>query len=218
MDHKQAATPFGRRARLLYPDWNNCSTREPPQKALVQKRLPFALGARAGAFPAQLTEITHPQNFARQDPVRPVRGQNSRLIVPARIGRNNFVSLCCRYRPGLMLLRLQPVENDISQGFSEAGEPHWRNLRGAARKREPRTRSTNLESSRQRQRARTLSVPDSSNRLARSERHFRPMSSAFNVGLANVFPCPKEGKNNANNSINGAPWATNDDALPDGSR
>ena len=58
MDHKQSATPFGRRARLLCPNWSNCSTVEPAQKALFKKRLPFALDARAGAFPAQLTQIT----------------------------------------------------------------------------------------------------------------------------------------------------------------
>ncbi len=130
MDHKQSATPFGRRAGLFYPNWSNCSTIERSQKALFKKRLPFALDARAGVLPPQLTEITHLQNFENRVRVRAVRGDNSRSLVPVRIWLSKFVSSCCRYRPGLMLLRPQPADTDIWQGFSEAGEPFWRNLRG----------------------------------------------------------------------------------------
>ncbi len=131
MDHKQSTTPIGRRARLLCPDWNNCSSVESSQKALFEKRLPFALDARAGAFQAQLSQITHPQNLANRVRVRAVRGDNSRSFVPVRIGPSKFVSSCCRYRPGLLLLRPQPAENDTRQGFSEAFDPLRRNLRGA---------------------------------------------------------------------------------------
>ena len=42
------------------------------------------------------------------------------------------------------------------------------------------------------------------------------MLSAFNVDSANAFFCLKKVKNNANNTINGAPWAANNDVLPDG--
>jgi hypothetical protein len=92
MDHIKSATPIGRRARLLCPIWNNCSTIEPWQKALFKKCLPFALDARAGAFPAQLTQITHPQNFANRVRVRAVSSENSRSLVPVRI----WLSICVR--------------------------------------------------------------------------------------------------------------------------
>jgi hypothetical protein len=130
MDHKQSATPVGRRTRPFCPDWNNCSTVEPSQKALFKKRLLFALDARAGAFPAQLTQITHPQNFANGVRVRVVSCDNSRSLVPVRIGLSKFVSSCCRYRPGVMLLRPRPADNNTRQGFSEAFDPLRRNLRG----------------------------------------------------------------------------------------
>jgi hypothetical protein len=120
MDHKQSATPIGRRGRPLCPDWNNCSTVESSQKALFKKRLPFALDARAGAFPARLTQITHPQNLANRVRVRAVRGDNSRSFVPVRIGLSKFVSSRSRDRPTLMLSRPHAAENDTRQGFSEA--------------------------------------------------------------------------------------------------
>jgi len=131
MHHKQSATSFGRRAGLLYPNWNNCSTIERSQKALFKKRLPPALDARAGAFPAQFTQIAHPQNFAYRVCVRAVCGDNSRSLVPVRMGLSKFVSSCCRYRPGVMLSRPQPADNDTRQSFPKAVDPLWRNLRGA---------------------------------------------------------------------------------------
>ena len=76
MDHKQSATPFGWRARSLCPNWNNCSTVEPSQKALFKTRLPFALDARATASPAQLTQIMRRQNFANSCSRRPRRQQS----------------------------------------------------------------------------------------------------------------------------------------------
>ena len=130
MHHKQSATPLGRRVGLLYPNWNNWSTIERSQKAFFKKRLPFALDTRAGAFPAQLTQIAHPQNFAYRVRVRAVRGDDSRSLVPVRMGLSKFVSSCCRYRPGLMLLPPQPADNDTRRGFSEAVDPLRRNPRG----------------------------------------------------------------------------------------
>lgn len=148
MDHKQSATPFGRRTRPLRPDWNNCSIGEPPQKALFKKRLPFALNARAGGFPGATYRDHASSKLREPGSCSPVRGENSRSLVPVRIGLSNFVSSCCRYRPGLMLLRLQPADNDIWQAFSGAGDPLCRNLRGAHASRRsvnrvpvPRTRS-----------------------------------------------------------------------------
>ncbi len=131
MDHKQSATPIGRRAGPLCPNWNTCETVKPSQNALFKKRLPFALDARAGAFPGQLKQITRPQNFANGVRVRAVRGENSRSFVPVRIGLSKFVSSCCRYRPGLMLLRPQQADKDTRHVFSEAVDPLGRNLRGA---------------------------------------------------------------------------------------
>ena len=146
MDHKQSATPFGRRAGLFYPNWSNCSTIERSQKALFKKRLPFALDARATASPAHLTQIMRRQNFANR--VRAVRGDNSRSLVSVRIQLSKFVSSCCRYRPGLMLLPPQTADNDTRRGFSEAVDLLWRNLRGTHASRGnvncvpvPRTRS-----------------------------------------------------------------------------
>ena len=120
MHHKQSATPLGRRVGLLYPNWNNWSTIERSQKALFKKRLPFALDTRAGVFPAQLTQIVHPQNFAYQVRVRAVCGDNSRSLVPVRMGLSKFVSSRSRDRPTLMLSRPHAAENDTRQGFSEA--------------------------------------------------------------------------------------------------
>jgi hypothetical protein len=122
MDHKQSATPFGRRAGSLCPNWNNCSTVEPSQKALFKTRLPFTLDASATASPAQLTQIMRRQNFANR--VRAVRGDNSRSLVPVWIQLSKFVSSCCRYRPGLMLLPPKPADNDTRRGFSEAVDLH----------------------------------------------------------------------------------------------
>ena len=93
-------------------------------------RLLFALDARAGAFPGQLTQITSPQNIANGVRVRAERCDNSRSLVPVRIGLNKFVSSCCRYRPGVMLLRPQPADNNTQQGVSEAVDPLRRNHRG----------------------------------------------------------------------------------------
>jgi hypothetical protein len=131
MHHKQSATSFGRRAGLLYPNWNNCSTIERSQKALFKKRLPFALDARAGAFPAQFTQIAHPQNLAYRVRVRAVCGDNSRSLVPVLMGLSKFVSSRCRYRSSLMLSRPQPADNDTRQSFPKAVDPLWLNLRGA---------------------------------------------------------------------------------------
>ena len=131
MDHKQSATPIGRRARPFCPDWSNCSTVEPAQKALYKKRLLFALDARAGAFPAQFTQIAHPQNLAYRVRVRAVCGDNSRSLVPVLMGLSKFVSSRCRYRSSLMLSRPQPADNDTRQSFPKAVDPLWRNLRGA---------------------------------------------------------------------------------------
>jgi hypothetical protein len=130
MHHKQSATSFGRRAGLLYPNWNNCSTIERSQKALFKKRLPFALDARAGAFPAQFTQIAHPQNLAYRVRVRAVCGDNSRSLVPVLMGLSKFVSSRCRYRSSLMLSRPQPAANNTRQAFSEAVDPLRLNLRG----------------------------------------------------------------------------------------
>jgi hypothetical protein len=130
MHHKQSATPLGRRGGLLYPNWNNWSTIKRSQKALFKKRLPFALDTRAGAFPAQLTQIAHPQNFAYRVRVRAVRGDDSRSLVPVRMGLSKLVSSCCRYRSSLMLSRLQPADNETLQSFPEAVDPLWQNLRG----------------------------------------------------------------------------------------
>ena len=130
MHYKQSATSFGRRAGLLYPNWNNCSTIERSQKALFKKRLPFAPDARAEAFPAQFTQIAHPQNFAYRVRVRAVCGDNSRSLVPFPMGLSKLVSSRCRYRSSLMLSRPQPADNDTRQGFSEAVDPLRRNPRG----------------------------------------------------------------------------------------
>jgi hypothetical protein len=129
MHHKQSATPLGRRVGLLHPNWNNWSTIERSQKALFKKRLPFALDTRAGAFPAQLTQIAHPQNFAYRVRVR--RGDDSRSLVRVRMGLSKFVSSCCRYRSSLMLSRPQPADNATLRSFPEAVDPLWQNLRGA---------------------------------------------------------------------------------------
>ena len=131
MDDKQSVTSAGQRARLLHPNWNNFSTIERPQKALFKKRLPFALDTRAGVFPAQLTQIAHPQNFAYRVRVRATQGDNSRSLVPVRTGLSKFVLSCCRYRSSLMLSRTQPADNDTRRSFPEAVNPLWRNLRGA---------------------------------------------------------------------------------------
>ena len=131
MDDKQSVTSAGQRARLLHPNWNNFSTIERPQKALFKKRLPFALDARAGAFPAQFTQIAHPQNLAYRVRVRAVCGDNSRSLVPVLMGLSKFVSSRCRYRSSLMLSRPQPADNDTRQSFPKAVDPLWRNLRGA---------------------------------------------------------------------------------------
>ena len=130
MHHKQSATSFGRRAGLLYPNWNNCSTIERSQKALFKKRLPFALDARAGAFPAQFTQIAHPQNLAYRVRVRAVCGDNSRSLVPVLMGLSKFVSSRCRYRSSLMLSQPQPADNNTRQGVSEAVDLLRRNHRG----------------------------------------------------------------------------------------
>jgi hypothetical protein len=131
MHHKQSATPLGRRVGLLYPNWNNWSTIERSQKAFFKKRLPFALDTRAGAFPAQLTQIAHPQNFAYRVRVRAVRGDDSHSLVPVRMGLSKFVSSRCLYRSSLMLSRPQPADNETLQSFPEAVDPLWQNLRGA---------------------------------------------------------------------------------------
>jgi len=57
----------------------------------------------------------------------------------------------------------------------------------AARKSEPRTRSINQESLRQRRRTRTVSVPDAAKTLARSQSNVPPLLSTFNVDSANDF-------------------------------
>ncbi|MGO9720016.1 MAG: hypothetical protein ACLPOA_05400 [Methylocella sp.] len=105
MDDKQSVTSAGQRARLLHPNWNNFSTIERLQKALFKKRLPSALDTRAGVFPAQLTQIAHPQNFAYRVRIRAVRGDNSRSLVPVRAGLSKFALSCRRYRSSLMLSR-----------------------------------------------------------------------------------------------------------------
>ena len=131
MHHKQSATPLGRRVGLLYPNWNNWSTIEQSQKAFFKKRLPFVLDTRAGVFPARLTQIAHPQNFAYRVRVRAVRGDDSRSLVPVRMGLSKFVSSRCLYRSSLMLSRPQPADNETLQSFPEAVDPLWQNLRGA---------------------------------------------------------------------------------------
>ena len=157
MHHKQSATPFGRRSGVLYPNWDNSSTIEQSQKALFKKRLPSALDARAGAFPAQLTQIAHPQNFAYRVRVRAVRGGNSRSLVPVRMGLS-IISSWCRYRPGLMLFAA-PADRQRCRSASTNSSRRPR----AARKSEPRTRSINQGSLRQSKRSsRTVSVPDAS--------------------------------------------------------
>ena len=98
MDHKQSATPSGRRAGAFYPNWNSCLIIERPQKARFKKRLPFAPDARAGAFPAKLAEITCPRHlyFANWFRVRASSGDNDfrSPVSPARIGLSNvFVVL-----------------------------------------------------------------------------------------------------------------------------
>jgi hypothetical protein len=48
MDHKQLATPSGRRKGVLYPNWNSCLLIERPQKARLKKRLPLVPDSRVG--------------------------------------------------------------------------------------------------------------------------------------------------------------------------
>jgi hypothetical protein len=65
MDHKQLATPSGRRKGVFYPNWNSCLLIERPQKA-PQKAAASRSGFECRTFPAKLTEITRPRICFRE--------------------------------------------------------------------------------------------------------------------------------------------------------
>jgi hypothetical protein len=135
MDYKQSATPSGRWGGLFCPNWSSRETIERLQKARFKKRLPFAPDATAEAFPAQLRQITrpiiHPRIFCELvSCCRRARRQLSLAPFIFPSGLTERAPSRSRDRPTLMLLRLQPADNDIRQGFSEAVDPLRRNPRG----------------------------------------------------------------------------------------
>ncbi len=160
MDHKQLATSSGRRGELLYPNWNSCSIIELPRKARFKTRLPYAPDAWQRFSQHSIQKSPSTPLFSRTGFVFAPRGTTTFAPLFLRLDlAGNFGSSSCRYGPRLTLLRPQPADNDTRPGFSEAGEPVLRNLRGADALRE----SVN----------RVKSHPKSWNKLACYSRHMR---------------------------------------------
>ena len=112
MDHKQLATPFWRRRGLLCPNRNSCSLIERPPKPRFKEWLSCAPDAGAGLS----------QHSFQKSPYAPLFSRIAFVLAPR--GMTTFV---------LPFLR---SDNDTRQGFSEAGDPLLRNLRGADASRE----------------------------------------------------------------------------------
>ncbi len=160
MDHKQLATSSGRRRELLYPNRNSCSVIELPRKARFKTRLPYAPDAWQRFSQHSIQKSPSTPLFSRTGFVLAPRGTTTFAPLFLRLDlARNFGSSSCRYGPRLTLLRPQPADNDTRPGFSEAGEPVLRNLRGADALRE----SVN----------RVKSHPKSLNKLACYSRHMR---------------------------------------------
>ena len=122
MDHKQLATPSGRRKGLLYPNRNSCSLIELPRKARFKEWLPYAPDAGAGLSQHSLQKSPSTPLLLRFGFVL-ARGTTTFARPVLRLDRAKHLrSSCCRYWPGLMLLRPQPAHNDTRQGFSEGGD------------------------------------------------------------------------------------------------
>lgn len=196
MDHKQLATPSGRRKGLLYPNRNSCSLIELPRKARFKEWLPYAPDAGAGLSQHSLQKSPSTPLFLRFGFVL-ARGTTTFARPVLRLDRAKHLrSSCCRYWPGLMLLR--PRHTTIpGRAFPKVAIASAKSSRRprAARKREPRTRSINQETLRQRKR------PPNRNRsgslcetLTSSQNHFRPLLSRSNVDSANAFSLPEEGQ------------------------
>jgi hypothetical protein len=131
MDHKQLATPSGRRRGVFYPNRNSCSIIGRRRKARFKQRLPYA--SDAGEGPSQHSLQTSPSTplFSRIGFVFAPRGTTTFARPFLRLDRAKHMrSSCSRDRPTLMLSRPQAADKDARQGFSEAGDPLWRNLRG----------------------------------------------------------------------------------------
>ena len=154
MDHKQLATSSGRRGELLYPNRNSCSIIELPRKARFKTRFPYAPDARQRFYQHSIQKSPSTPLFSRTGFVLALAPLFLRLDLAGNSGPSS-----CRYGPRLTLLRLQPADNDTRPGFSEAGDPLLRNLRGADALRE----SVN----------RVKSHPKSLNKLACYSRHMR---------------------------------------------
>ena len=160
MDHKQSATPFGRRTGLLYPNRNSCSLIERPQKPRFKEWLCCAPDAGAGLSQHSFQKSPYAPLFSRIAFVLAPRGTTTFAPLFLRLDlAGNLGSSSCRHGPRLTLLRPQPAVNDTRPGFSKAGDPLLRNLRGAVALRE----SVN----------RVKSHPKSLNKLACYSRHIR---------------------------------------------
>ena len=181
MDHKQSATPFGRRTGLLYRNRNSCSLIERPQKPRFKEWLCCAPDAGAMLSQHSFQKTPYAPLFSRIAFVLAPRGTTTFAPLFLRLDlAGNFGSSSCRYGPSLTLLRPQPADNDTRPGFSEAGDPLLRNLRGADALRE----SVNVKSIRDFLNPTVgIRAPDADNRYLPVSRFKAGNAKAINVFL-----------------------------------
>ncbi len=160
MDHKQLATPFGRRKGLLYPNQNSCSLIERPRKPRFKEWLCCAPDAGTKLSQHSFQKSPYAPLFSRIAFVLAPRGTTTFAPLFLRLDlAGNLGSSSCQYGPRLTLLRPRPADNDTRPSFSEAGGPLLRNLPGADARRESGNR--------------VKSHPKSLNKLARYSRRMR---------------------------------------------
>ena len=181
MDHKHLATSPGRRRELLYPNRNTCSIIELLRKARFKTRLPYAPDARQRFSQHSIQKSTSTPLFSRTGFVLAPRGTTTFAPLFLRLDlAGNLGSSSCRYGPSLTLLRPQPADNDTRPGFSEAGDPLLRNLRGADALRE----SVNVKSIRDFLNPTVgIRAPDADNRYLPVSRFKAGNAKAINVFL-----------------------------------
>jgi hypothetical protein len=160
MDHKQSATPFGRRKGLLYPNRNNCPLIERHWKPRLKKWLCCAPDVGAGLSQHNFQKSPYAPLFSRIAFVLAPRETTTFAPLFLHLDlAGNLGSSSCRCGPRFTLLRPQPADDDTQLGFSEAGDPPLRNLRSADALRESVKR--------------VKSHPRSLNKLACYSRHMR---------------------------------------------
>jgi hypothetical protein len=137
MDHKQLATPFGRRTGLPYPNRKNCSLIERPRKPRFKKWMCCTPDAGTKLSQHSFQKSPYAPLFSRIAFVLAPRGTVTFAPLFLRLDlAGNLSSSSCQYGPRLTVLRPRPADNDTRPRFSEAGELLLRNLPGPDARRE----------------------------------------------------------------------------------